>query len=298
MTELATQELARARAARIRAGIQTYLHTLADVSAAYAQRDWTALGYADWQSYVDGEYGAERLRLSPEHRQKAVAELRLAGMSTRAIGSALGVSKDTVARELAGVSSATPVEIQGADGKTYAATRPSSPAGRDDAPQASPGSDRSGQDHPVQAGEADAQLVRDGATNTDAIQAPTDVASRSAASVGAGEDSLPAGDEQGAPAGGATSPAPPAVDPIDDPEHIARQHREGSSAAVAEALVSIKMRLEPDPIRWLNETWIPGGYRFRDMPRVVDCFTPEGLRTSATYLNILADHLEATGDML
>ncbi len=124
MTELATQELAQARAARIRAGIGAYIATLDDIAAAYAQRDWVALGYADWQAYVDGEYGAERLRLTPEHRAKAVQELRLAGMSQRAIGSALGVSVGTVNADLSGVQDRTPAEIQGADGKTYTATRP------------------------------------------------------------------------------------------------------------------------------------------------------------------------------
>lgn len=127
MTALATQELARARAARIRAGIQTYVHTLADIAAAYAERDWTALGYADWQAYVDGEYGAERLRLTPEARQSAVRELRLAGMSQRAIGTTLGVSKATVANDLAEVVNSDHLpEVRGTDGKTYSATRPQS----------------------------------------------------------------------------------------------------------------------------------------------------------------------------
>lgn len=113
---------ARERAGRIRVGMVQYLHTLADVAAAYAARDWMALGYESWESYVDGEYGAERLRLTPEHRQKAVAELRLSGMSQRAIGTALGISKNTVAADLS--LGGTPDEIQGADGKKYAATRP------------------------------------------------------------------------------------------------------------------------------------------------------------------------------
>lgn len=134
MTELATQEVARARAAQIRAGIQNYLHTLGNIAAAYAQRDWTALGYGSWESYVDGEYGADRLHLSPEHRQKAVAELRLANMSQRAIGTVLGVSQETVRRDLAGDSDVSPAVIQGADGKTYAATRTSSPTGPESAP--------------------------------------------------------------------------------------------------------------------------------------------------------------------
>ncbi|AYF29267.1 hypothetical protein CSH63_17705 [Micromonospora tulbaghiae] len=126
MTELATQELAQARAARIRAGIGAYVATLDDIAAAYAQRDWSALGYESWQAYVDGEYGEQRLRLTPERRQEAVGALRLAGMSQRAIGSALGISHTEVGRQLRSGGTNVPpdAEIQGADGKQYAATRP------------------------------------------------------------------------------------------------------------------------------------------------------------------------------
>lgn len=122
--ELAT---ARARAGRIRQGIHDYLTTLAEISNAYNERDWVALGYADWQSYIDEEFGADRLRLSPEHRQKAVAELRLAGMSQRAIGATLGVSPATVNSDLSGVQNQTPETIQGTDGKSYQTQRPAAP---------------------------------------------------------------------------------------------------------------------------------------------------------------------------
>ena len=90
----------------------------------------------------------------------------------------------------------------------------------------------------------------------------------------------------------------PTVDPIDDPEFIKQQRREISTDAVAAALVAIGMQLESDPVRWLNEMWIPGRYRLRDLPRVRDCFTPDGLRTSAKSLELLADHLDATGGSL
>lgn len=115
---------ARARAGRIRQGIHGYLETLAEISQAYADRDWLTLGYPDWQSYVDEEYGAERLRLPLEHRQKAVTELRLAGMSTRAIGATLGTSEGTVRNDLAasGAQNYAPDRITGADGKTYSST--------------------------------------------------------------------------------------------------------------------------------------------------------------------------------
>ncbi|MFI6759389.1 hypothetical protein ACIBF5_09635 [Micromonospora sp. NPDC050417] len=58
--EQSTEEAARARVDRFRAGIRSYLETMAEVSLAWERRDWAALGYADWAAYVNGEYGAER----------------------------------------------------------------------------------------------------------------------------------------------------------------------------------------------------------------------------------------------
>ncbi|MEH0823442.1 MULTISPECIES: helix-turn-helix domain-containing protein [unclassified Micromonospora] len=125
LTERSTEPAARERAERIRAGIHNYLETLAEIALAWERRDWQVLGYADWQAYVDGEFGAERLRLPVEHRQRAVAELRLAGMAQRAIGTVLGVDQSTVQRDLArGDASASPAVVRGADGKAYAPTRP------------------------------------------------------------------------------------------------------------------------------------------------------------------------------
>lgn len=122
---------ARARAGRIRQGIHNYLSTLAEIAQAYGDRDWLTLGYADWQSYVDEEFGATRLRLPFEHRQKAVTELRLAGMSQRAIGTTLGVDQKTVSNDLrSGEEFSSPEPVVGLDGKTYAARQdpPSPPA--------------------------------------------------------------------------------------------------------------------------------------------------------------------------
>lgn len=119
---------ARARASRIRQGIHNYLETLAEISAAYEARDWTTLGYEDWASYVDEEFGADRLRLPAEHRQKAIQELRLAGMSQRAIATVIGVSQKTVDRALdSGESNDSPDTVLGADGKRYASSPPAQP---------------------------------------------------------------------------------------------------------------------------------------------------------------------------
>lgn len=282
MTELATQELARARAARIRAGIQNYLHTLADIAAAYAQRDWTALGYADWQSYVDGEYSEHRLRLTPEHRAKAVAELRLAGMSQRAIGSALGVSQDTVRRDLTEVNDSVHVgEIQGADGKTYAASRPQTPAPM---PEPEPAVDVAGSGHnhprpaerPAAQPQAYGRLPQPGAGDPLPAGIAEQIRQRIAEKVRADSD----------------------LDDLDDPDAIAAQQRQLSSENVAKGLVALHFALDADPLRWLAQTWQPDAYRERDLPRVRDAFTASGLRSIAKNLDTIADHLDRTGGSL
>lgn len=121
---VAAREDAALRAHRIRAGITNYLETLAEVAIAYQQRDWTALGYESWDAYVAGEFGEQRLRLDRESRQQAVEALRLAGLSTRAIASAVGVAQETVRRDLATDSNGSVAEVTGINGKTYAPTAP------------------------------------------------------------------------------------------------------------------------------------------------------------------------------
>ncbi|WP_428964494.1 hypothetical protein [Micromonospora fluostatini] len=121
-----TVEVARARAERIRAGIRSYLETVEEIALAWERRDWAVLGYADWAAYVTGEFTADMLRVPEVHRARAVEALRLANMSNRAIGAALGLSEATVRRDLAPAVAAgrVPSTTRGADGKTYATTRP------------------------------------------------------------------------------------------------------------------------------------------------------------------------------
>jgi hypothetical protein len=105
---------ARNRADRIREGLEE-LKPL--ILAAWEARDWEVLGYSSWQEYVVGEYGGQ-LRLGRTERQEAVKELHDVGMSTRAIGSVLGVHHGTVARDVANATT-EPTPITGLDGKTY-----------------------------------------------------------------------------------------------------------------------------------------------------------------------------------
>lgn len=50
--------------------------------------------------------------------------MRSEGMSTRAIGSALGTSEGTVRNDLAGAQDYAPAPVTGTDGKTYAPRQP------------------------------------------------------------------------------------------------------------------------------------------------------------------------------
>lgn len=113
---ISTVEEARQRADRIRQGLGQIGPLILE---AWQARDWEVLGYGSWQEYVIGELGGP-LRLGRNERKAAVVELRQEGLSTRAIGGALGVDPMTVHRDLATVANATdalPETITGLDGK-------------------------------------------------------------------------------------------------------------------------------------------------------------------------------------
>lgn len=75
---------------------------------------YIALGYPSWPAYIAEVMGEEPLRLSRDDRREIVHYLTGEGMSTRAIGSALGVSNQTVANDrAAGVKNLTPAGMPG-----------------------------------------------------------------------------------------------------------------------------------------------------------------------------------------
>ncbi|MEV6504845.1 hypothetical protein AB0M61_01825 [Streptomyces sp. NPDC051642] len=121
-------EEARARADRIRSGMRVLAEWQQDVIAAYAARDWDALGYETWDTYIDGEYGEHRVRLPREQRREIVAGMSAAGMSSRAIGSAVGSSHVTVQNDLQATGKNFPVEgertVLSLDGRERPAARP------------------------------------------------------------------------------------------------------------------------------------------------------------------------------
>jgi hypothetical protein len=136
VTDLATS--ARQRVDRIKTLVGAARE---DIIESYRERDWIALGYDSWDALCSAEFGTV-LRLSIEDRQQAAAQMAGAGMSTRAIGSALGVDQATVSRDLAaGDANASPAPTTGLDGKTYP---PRPPKAEDTAPR-DPAPDESSQ---------------------------------------------------------------------------------------------------------------------------------------------------------
>lgn len=92
---------------------------------AWKRRAWMALGYPTW----DAMCVAERIQLRGlprDERQEIVLDLRSAGMSTRAIGSALGVHNTTVRDDLssAGKPADEPGTVTSLDGRERPAARP------------------------------------------------------------------------------------------------------------------------------------------------------------------------------
>lgn len=106
---------------RIKVGVEAVWQLVKD---AYVSRAWEALGYDSWDDYCTREFGSSRIRLPREERQEVVSSMREIGMSTRAIASATGMSKDTAARALSGVANETPAPVTGTDGKTYPSSQP------------------------------------------------------------------------------------------------------------------------------------------------------------------------------
>jgi hypothetical protein len=95
-----------------------------EVADLYRGRAWLALGYPSWDALCDAEFEGARIRLPREERREVVGSLREAGLSVRAIAAATGASVGNVHDDLSGVQNRTPGPVTGADGKSYAPTRP------------------------------------------------------------------------------------------------------------------------------------------------------------------------------
>lgn len=101
--------------------------------ALYVGRGWLALGYGSWADMCETEFDSVAVgRLLPrEQRRELVNDLTAGGMSTRAIGGALGIDPMTASRDrAAGVANDTPARVIGLDGKTYTPPTPEERAHR------------------------------------------------------------------------------------------------------------------------------------------------------------------------
>lgn len=94
------------------------------IRLAYEGRAWVALGYDSWSLLCQQEFGGG-FQLPSGKRREVVAELTAAGMSSRAIGNALGVDHSQVVR----TAPPKPAKVIGLDGKRYTppAPRPTPP---------------------------------------------------------------------------------------------------------------------------------------------------------------------------
>lgn len=96
------------------------------VKRAYQERADKVLGYPNWNAYCDAELRGIRIPLSDV--PTAVAQMRETGMSVRAIGSALGMPKSSVADTMTQLSAdgqlPEPERVKSLDGRERPATMP------------------------------------------------------------------------------------------------------------------------------------------------------------------------------
>jgi hypothetical protein len=112
--------LAESMAQQITSRIRTWVKAFpaADVACAYQGRIWLAMGYESWSEWCDCELGG--FKVPPVQRREIVAELAESEMSNVAIADVIGVSRETVRRDLAGCTNVHPDrKLTGQDGKKY-----------------------------------------------------------------------------------------------------------------------------------------------------------------------------------
>lgn len=101
-----------------------------EIAGAYTAGIWIALGYPSgiegWAQFRAEQFNDQIVGPRPEDRNALISNLHQQGLSQRAISAAVGTGLGTVNRTLTstGVPDGTPANVQGADGKRYAASKP------------------------------------------------------------------------------------------------------------------------------------------------------------------------------
>jgi hypothetical protein len=118
-----TVEQARNLTDQLRADLTSSVNLMIQ---AFDQRIWIPLGYENWAEYLDGEFGEMRPKYPVSQRQEMVLRMLARKMSTRVIGSALGVTQMTIvndkkALEDRGLIAIESGKVKGEDGKEYGA---------------------------------------------------------------------------------------------------------------------------------------------------------------------------------
>jgi ParB-like chromosome segregation protein Spo0J len=81
-------------------------------------------------------------------------------------------------------------------------------------------------------------------------------------------------------------------------EQVEAERRQRHSRSFGSDLVSLWSLLDPDPVAFLERTWIPEANPHRTTESAQPVFLPDGLRTVARHLEQLADHLDEEGRTL
>jgi hypothetical protein len=94
-------QMTRDEAQDITRAIRTRCEEIWDLLViAYNRRADVAMGYDSWDDYCTVEFREARIQVPAEERSAVVGSMRAAGMSTRAIGAAMGTSATTVRRDI------------------------------------------------------------------------------------------------------------------------------------------------------------------------------------------------------
>lgn len=107
--------------------------------------------------------------------------------------------------------------------------------------------------------------------------------------------SSPPADERPQGDAGVSTPAAAPQPDEDDPERVRLEMRERMTQRFCESLVNLSMAFGDDPVKWLEEIYLPGAYKMRDLPRVKDCFTPVSIKALAARIYAIGDHMHETG---